>query len=121
MVAKVNSHSSLLGLSVDVNSVILYVAQGNNVESLFNDLHKIVLSNSVTKVMAVKKDLVFLKTSGVGLEEKHGIVGKISDVLRVNSINIAGILTITSSILLFVDWAERERALDLIRNSLRSQ
>jgi len=121
MVAKVNSHSSLLGLSVDVNSVILYVAQGNNVEALFNDLHKIVLSNSVTKAMAVKKDLVFLKTSGVGLEEKHGIVGKISDVLRVNSINIAGILTITSSILLFVDWAERERALDLIRNSLRSQ
>ena len=120
LVEKVNSHSSLLGLSVDTNSVILYVAQGNGVDALFNDLHKTILSSSVTKAMAVKKDLVFIRTSGVGLEEKHGIVGKISDVLRVASINIAGILTITSSILLFVDWNERDRALELVRNSLRS-
>ena len=69
--------------------------------------------------MAVKKDLAFLKTSGVGLEETHGIIGKISETLRVNQINIYGILTITSSILLFVDWSEREKALRLIRSSLR--
>jgi aspartokinase len=69
--------------------------------------------------MAVKKDLVLLKTSGVGLEETHGIIGKISETLRVNQINIYGILTITSSILLFVDWSEREKALQLIRRSLK--
>jgi hypothetical protein len=34
-------------------------------------------------------------------------------------LNISGILTITSSILLFVDWSEREKALSLIHNSLR--
>jgi aspartokinase len=71
--------------------------------------------------MAVKKDIVFLKIRGVGLEETQGIIGKVSEVLRVNGINIAGILTITSSILLFVDWSEREKALELIRNSLRSK
>jgi aspartokinase len=69
--------------------------------------------------MAVKKDLVFLKIRGIGLEETQGIIGKISEVLRVNSINISGILTIASSILLFVDWAQREKALELIRKSLR--
>ncbi len=121
MVAKVNANTSLLGMSVDANSVILYVAQKNNIDVLFNDLHKTVLVNTDAKAMAVKKDLVFLKTSGVGLEETHGIIGKISEVLRVNGINIAGILTITSSILLFVDWNQREKALELIRNSLRSR
>jgi len=70
--------------------------------------------------MAVKKDLVFLKIRGVGLEETQGIIGKVSEILRVGGINISGILTITSSILLFVDWAEREKALELIRKSLRS-
>jgi aspartate kinase len=120
MAAKVNAHSSLQGLSIDTNSVILYVAQQSSIDALFNDLHQTVLANCETKAMAVKKDLVFLKTSGVGLEETHGIIGKISDVLRVNGINIAGILTITSSILLFVDWCEREKALELIRKSLRS-
>jgi len=119
MVAKVNNHSSIIGMSVDANSVILYVDQ-QNIDVLFNDLHKSVLSNPEAKAMAVKKDLVFIRTSGVGLEETHGIIGKISEVLRVNGINIAGILTITSSILLFVDWNSRQKALELIRNSLRS-
>lgn len=119
MVAKVNNHSSIVGMSVDANSVILYVAQ-QNIDVLFNDLHKSVLSNPEAKAMAVKKDLVFIRTSGVGLEETHGIIGKISEVLRVNGINITGILTITSSILLFVDWNSRQKALELIRNSLRS-
>ena len=66
--------------------------------------------------MAVKKDLVFIKTSGVGLEETHGIIGKISEDLRVNGINMQAYLTITSSILLFVDWSEKEKALKLIKN-----
>jgi aspartokinase len=70
--------------------------------------------------MAAKKDLALLKTSGVGLEETHGLIGKISENLRVNQINIYGILTITSSILLFTEWSKREKALQLIRNSLKN-
>ncbi len=120
MVTKAKTHSQLLGLSMNTNSAILYVAQEQTIDALFNDIHKTILENPETKAMAVKKDLVFLKIRGVGLEETHGIIGKVSEVLRVNNINIAGILTITSSILLFVDWSEREKALELIRKSLRS-
>ena len=111
MVEKAKAHSSLLGVSMNTNSVILYVSQEKNIDTLFNEIHKIILNNAETVAMAVKKDLVFLKTSGVGLEETHGIIGKISEDLRVNGMNISGILTITSSILLFVDWNEREKAL----------
>jgi aspartate kinase len=108
-------------MSMNTNSAILYVSAEKSLEALFNDIHKTVLDNKEAKAMAVKKDLAFLKIRGVGLEETQGIIGKISEVLRVNGINIAGILTITSSILLFVDWSEREKALELIRKSLRSQ
>jgi aspartate kinase len=120
MVTKAKTHSQLLGLSMNTNSAILYVSAEKNTDALFNDIHKTVVENAETKAMAVKKDLVFLKIRGVGLEETQGIIGKISEVLRVNGINIAGILTITSSILLFVDWNTREKALQLIRKSLRS-
>ena len=57
-------------------------------DALFNQIHEITISNKETIAMAVKKDLVFIKTSGVGLEETHGIIGKISEDLRVNGINI---------------------------------
>ena len=120
MVAKVKENSALLGMSMNTNSIILYVPQEKNIETLFNQIHKITTDNKETIAMAVKKDLVFIKTSGVGLEETHGIIGKISEDLRVNGINISGILTITSSILLFVDWNDREKALKLIKNSLKT-
>jgi len=48
-------------------------------------------------------------------------MGKITETLRHNGINISGILTITSSILLFVDWNEREKVLELIKNALKKQ
>jgi aspartate kinase len=120
IVEKAKAHSTLLGMSMNTNSAILYVSEEKNIDTLFNEAHKTILDNPETMVMAVKKGLVFLKISGVGLEETHGIIGKISEALRVNEINISGILTITSSILLFVDWNEREKALHLIRKALRS-
>jgi aspartate kinase len=116
---KAKAHSTLLGMSMNTNSAILYVSEEKDIDTLFNEAHKTILNHAEALAMAVKKDLVFLKISGVGLEETHGIIGKISEILRVNSINISGILTITSSILLFVDWNEREKALHLINNSLR--
>ena len=121
MVAKTKAHTELLGLSMNTDSAILYVSAEKPNDALFGEIHETLLENPETQAMAVKKDLAFLKIRGVGLEETQGIIGKISEVLRVNGINISGILTITSSILLFVDWNEREKALDLISKSLRSR
>jgi aspartate kinase len=120
IIEKVKEQSMLLGLSMNTNSIILYVPQTEKIMDLFNQIHQITVNNEETIAMAVKKDLVFIKTSGVGLEETHGIIGRISEDLRVSGINISGILTITSSILLFVDWNEKEKALKLIKNSLKT-
>lgn len=121
MLEKSKIETTLLGMSLDANSAILYVSEEGNIDQLFNDAHKTILNHEEAIAMAVKKDLAFLRISGVGLEETHGIIGKISETLRLNGINISGILTITSSILLFIDWNERENALNLIKNALRRE
>jgi len=120
IIGRVRENTTLLGMSMNTNSIILYVAQSKNIEELFNQIHQITINNKETIAMAVKKDLVFIKTSGVGLEESQGIIGRISEDLRLNGINISGILTITSSILLFVEWNEQEKALKLIKNALKT-
>ncbi len=120
MFEKVRQQTTLLGMSMNSNSIIFYVAQENNIVELFNQIHQITIDNKETIAMAVKKDLAFIQTSGVGLEETRGIIGKISEDLRLAGINISGILTITSSILLFVDWSEKEKALKLIKTSLKT-
>jgi len=121
LVEEVKSNATLLGMSMNTNSAILYVSEEKNIDQLINQVHKTVLNSPETRAMAVKRGLVFLKISGVGLEETHGIIGEISETLRLNSINISGILTIASSIFVFVDWTERENALKLIKNALRRE
>ena len=115
----VKKYSSLLGLSVNHNSIIIYVSEEGDLETLFEEIHETILKYKENIAMSVRKNLAFLKISGVGLEETPGVIGRISEILRLNEINIFGILTITSSILLFVDWNEKERAPSLIKDSLR--
>ncbi len=115
----VKAYAPLLGLSVNCNSIILYVAEEGDLNSLFEKVHETILNHRETIAMSVKSQLAFIRVMGVGLEETPGIIGKISETLRLNEINIFGILTITSSILLFVDWKEKEKALKLIKSSLR--
>jgi aspartate kinase len=118
LVEEAKKNATLLGMSMNTNSAILYVSEEKKLEYLVNQIHKTVLNSPETKAMAVKKGLVFLKISGVGLEETHGIIGEISETLRLNNINISGILTIASSIFVFVDWNERENTLRLIKSAL---
>jgi aspartate kinase len=115
----VKAKTQLLGLSLNYNSAILYVAEKPDLNSLLEEVHKTILEHEETIAMSVRKQLAFLKVKGVGLEETPGLIGKITETLRLNSVNIFGLLTITSSILLFVDWSEKEKALNLIKNALR--
>ncbi|MEM2093313.1 MAG: hypothetical protein QXE16_03410, partial [Candidatus Bathyarchaeia archaeon] len=118
LLEKVKKYSSLLGSSMDYNSTVLFIPEDSNLKQLLNEIHKTILENMEAVAMSVRRNLAFLRISGVGLEETPGLIGKISDPLRVNGINISGILTNTSSILLFVNWESRDKALSLIRSSL---
>jgi len=115
----VKAHARLLGLSLNYDSIILYTSENEDSNRLLEKVHETILEHEETLAMSVRKQLAFLKVKGVGLEESPGLIGKISEALRLNAINIFGLLTITSSILLFVDWNEKERALSLVKNALR--
>jgi aspartate kinase len=116
----VTSHAPLLGLSLNYDSIILYVSQNEpEIRRLLEAIHRVVLKHEATVAMSVHERLAFLKIKGVGLEETPGIIGRITETLRQNELNIFGILTITSSILVFVDWAKKDTVQELIRNALR--
>jgi len=115
---KVKNHSTLLGLSLDHKSIVLFVSEENSLDMLLNETHETILKNSGANAMSVRWNLAFIRISGVGLEETPGLIGRISEPLRLKDVNIFGILTSTSSILLFVSWEDKEKTLSLIRSSL---
>lgn len=119
LIREVKANARLLGLSLNYDSVILYVSENDDSRRLVERVHKRILGYEETLAMSVRKQLAFLEVEGVGLEETPGLIGRVSEVLRLNSINIFGLLTITSSVMLFVDWNEKERVLSLVKNVLR--
>jgi len=114
----VTEHSTLDGLSADFDSVILYVPQGSS-NALLPLIHDIVTEHGEAIAMAVQQNLAFIRIKGVGLEDTPGIVGKMSTLLQETGINISGILTIASSILVFVSWEDKEQALALMKRVVK--
>ena len=109
----------LLGMSINHNSLILYLPMEEPIDLLEN-MHSVVLRDERAIALAVKRNLAFIRIKGAGLEETPGVISRISDTLNSAGINIYGIFTITSSIDLFVDLKDREDALRMIKKSLES-
>jgi aspartate kinase len=117
----VKNHAELLGLSLNYDSLILYASENVDSNMMLEKIHEIILSHPETLAMSVRKQLSFITVKGVGLEKTPGLTGRISEALRFNSINIFGLMTITSSILLFVEWKEKEKVLNLVRDALKGE
>jgi len=115
----VKNHAELLGLSVNYDSMILYASENSNSNLLLEKVHEVILKHEETLAMSVRKQLAFLKIKGVDLEKTPGLTGRIAEALRLNALNIFGLITITSSIMLFINWKEREKVIKLVRNALK--
>ncbi|MEM3464664.1 MAG: aspartate kinase [Candidatus Bathyarchaeia archaeon] len=108
---------SLLGMSANYDSLILYI-QENMLDKILEPLHSVVLENPEALAIAVRKNLALLKIKTAELEETPGIVSRSAQALNSKNINIYGIFTIASGIHIFVDAASAKEALALVRKSL---
>jgi aspartate kinase len=120
IIKEIRKHSALDGLSEDFNSLIFYVPQtGTN--TILTAVHNLIVEFGEAMAMAVQPNLAFLKVKGVGLEDTPGIIGRISSHLQTNGINIYGMITLASSILVFVGWDDKELALRLMKQVARGE
>jgi len=77
------------------------------------------LAHPEMTAIAVRDSLSLIRIAGVGLVDTPGLIASVTEPLRESSLNIYGIFTIASSIVMMVDWAQREKALRLVKKSLR--
>ena len=110
--------SNLVAVSQDIDSAILYIKQTPSLRNQITRLHDAILNDPHGIALAARMGMALITVRSIGLEERPGVVAKISDALRSANINMFGMLTITSSVLVFVDWNVRRKAASLIRTSL---
>jgi aspartate kinase len=112
--------AQLLGMSVNHNSLILYLPS-KAAEGILESLHSIVVNSEKAQAMAVRKNLAFIRVKGVGLEETPGVISNITKALNSEGINIYGAFTITSSVVIFVDLKDKEKTVRLIEGTLKNE
>src|SRR2546422_7903441 len=112
--------TNLVAISQDSDSAILYLSQAPSLRRQISRLHDVVAKDPHGLALAARMGMALITVKGVGLEETPGVVARITDALRSSNINIFGVLTITSSVLVLVDWKVRKQAGELIRGSLEN-
>ena len=106
----------LLGLTFSYPSIILYVEESP--PGFIDKLHKLIKSKRVAKAVHSFEPLSQITISGHDLEKTPGIIDTIVAPLSLNSINLYGLITVSSSVRLFIHWNDREKAYSLIKESL---
>ncbi|MEM4416958.1 MAG: aspartate kinase [Nitrososphaerota archaeon] len=109
------SQARLIAASIEESSLILYLdGDGEVIEKL----HDYLVASRMGKAISHFPSLSLLKVYGSMLETTPGVIHKIIQPLAAQAINIYGILTISSSIRIFVSSREAGKALKLIKDTL---
>jgi aspartokinase len=110
------THSEVISSSSDEKAVLLYVLNSKDATSRFYD--------EIVRLKGVKGTSIFHSLSqiivkGAGLETRPGVVKDAVEPLYKEGINVYGIVTISSSVRIFVRSEDIQKGLEIVKSSLR--
>jgi len=112
------SGGEIVSITSDEKSSILYISNGKR---LLNNLHKLMVEKKIGKAVSSFEDLSMVSIKGKDLETNPGIIQRFITPLADQGINIYGLVTISSSIKIFISNKEVEKALTLLRRALKGE
>lgn len=119
ILSKITSEKArILGFSANSDSLVMYLPEPRS-KGLVEAVHDCLVKHREMAAMAVRANLSIIRIAGAGLVQRPGLIASVTDPLKANSLNVYGIFTIASSIVLIVDWLQRQKALQLVTESLR--
>ncbi len=110
-----STDAKIMGIALNSNSILLYV---ENTSGLVLSLHELITRHELAKAIHCIDSIAMIEVLGFNLEQSPGIVNIVVSPLAGADINLFGVLTIHSSIKIFVPWRDRETALSLIKGEL---
>ncbi|MDE1853139.1 MAG: aspartate kinase [Thaumarchaeota archaeon] len=109
------AEASILALSLESTSAIFYVSGG---ESVLDTVHRALIDGKLGKAVSSFDGLAMVSVKGKALETQPGVIQRITQPLARSGMNLYGIVTIQSSIRVFVSADQSERASKLIREAM---
>ena len=110
-----NSGNRIISLTLDESSVLLYTSGGKD---LLRRVHQLAVGGGWAKAVTSNEDLTMLTLRGQAMEKSPGMIQRVTQPLARRGINVFGLVTITSSISIFVLRVDQQKASALIREAL---
>lgn len=103
-------------VSSGMDSVTFYLEekQGENAEML---LHEEVVGDDALSSVTVEEGIAVVRVAGGDFEQQTGAVQQVLEPLAEQRVYLHDVVTSASSVSVFVDWEDRERALELVREA----
>lgn len=106
---------TLIALSLESSAALLYVSGGKNV---LDTVHQTLIKQGIGKAVSSFEGLGMVTIKGSALETESGLIQRVTQPLARAGINLFGIVTIRSSIRVFVTREQAEKAKQLISSAL---
>ncbi len=106
---------TLLALSMESHSALFYVAGGQNV---LDTIHQVLVRENLGKAVSSFDGLAMITIKGRAMETESGLVQRVTQPLARSGTNLYGVVTIMSSIMIFVSKSQAEKAVELIRAAI---
>ncbi|AFZ72795.1 aspartate kinase [Natronobacterium gregoryi] len=98
-----------------VDTVTFYIDE-TEAERAENILHREVIARDELSSVTVDSPIAVVRVTGGELPNRPGIVNDIVNPLAEERINLQDVVTSATSVALFVDWADREKTLELTQH-----
>ncbi len=114
------SSINIFGVSIGPQSFSLYVNEEESQEAL-ETIHQSVKESDVMKSTTSEERIAMIVTESEKFIDTPGIIADLSDPLAEEGINVIEIYSSQASISFFVNWEERERAFELLKESFQEE
>ena len=108
-------NARILALSLESTSVIFYVSGGLEV---LDRVHQVLVGQKIGKAVSSFDGLAMVSIRGKALETQPGVIQRVAQPLARSGINMFGIVTIQSSIRVFVSADQAQRASKLVKDAM---
>ena len=96
-----------------------YVKEKKDSDKAYHLLHSWVIDEDVLSSLSLGDDTAMITVVSPEFIDEPGIISNITNPLRKNDINIVEISSSQTAVVLFVDWKDGEKALELIKEVLK--
>ncbi len=110
-----DSGGRLISLTLGEHSILLYTAGSRG---LMPRIHQLAIGAGWGKAVTSYEDLTMITLKGQAMETSPGMIQRITQPLARRGINLFGIVTITSSISIFVSKGDQDKAVSMLRTAL---